>query len=243
MSAQSLFSKKNIKEQIPGTNRGLLEELNLPPELISFIRKNSRNLQIVMICIVFLVLGWISYDYYSGIQEKKGASLLASSLQNEATEQRTQALEKVIAEYGRTSAARWAKIELAHLDYKDGKFAAAAAKYKDVLEKLSADNPLTPLTRLNLAQSYEEDNLFDQAISQYDQLKETAGFANPAYLGLARMYMAENEPIKARSAYQELLNNLEETPDPVIKSQVEAQLALLDEDTPASQSLPEENKE
>jgi predicted negative regulator of RcsB-dependent stress response len=243
MSAQSLFSKKKIKEQIPDTHRGILEELNLPPALISFIRKNSKNLQIVLICAVVLVLGWISFDYYSGVQEKKGASLLASSLENEATEQRTQALEKVIAEYGRTSAARWAKIELAHLDYKDGRFDAAAAKYSEVLEKLPADNPLVPLTRLNLAQSYEEENLFDQAIKQYDQLKKTAGFTNQAYLGLARMYMAKKDPVKARGAYQELLGNLEETPDPAIKSQVEAQLALLDEDSPVIPSPPEGNKE
>ena len=57
------------------------------------------------------------------------------------------------------------------------------------------------------------------------------------------MYMAQKDPIKARAAYQELLTRLEETPDPVIKSQVEAQLAALDEDTPVNTLPPEENKE
>jgi predicted negative regulator of RcsB-dependent stress response len=241
MSAQSLFSKKNIKDQLPSTQKGVMEELNLPPELIAFIRKNTRNLQIILICVVLLVLGWISYDYYSGIQEKKGASLLASSLQNEATEQRTQALEKVIADYGRTSAARWAEIELAHLDYKEGRFEAAAAKYKEVLEKLPVENPLAPLTRLNLAQSYEEAGLSDQAISQYEQLKKAVGFTNQAYLGLGRMYVAKNEPEKARGAYQELLSSLGDTPDPTIKSQAEAQLALLAENSSVSTSPSEEN--
>jgi len=243
MSAQSLFSKKNIKSQQPGTSRGLLEELNLPPELISFIRKNSRNLQICLIVIAILAVGWVFYDYYSGIQEKKGASLLASGLQSESTEQRVQILDNVIKEYGRTDAALWARIELAHLDYKEGRYEAAAAKYSEVLDGLSTDNPLAPLTRLNLAQSYEQAGQLDQAIAQYNTLKNNTGFSNQSYLELARLYKAKNDPAQARTAYQQLLSGLEDTPDPVLKSQVEANLAALDKDSPAIVSDPEENKE
>jgi predicted negative regulator of RcsB-dependent stress response len=243
MSTQSLFSKKNIKSQQPDSGRGLLEELNLPPELISFIRKNSRNLQIGMICVLILVLGWIFFDYYSEMQEKKGASLLATGLQSESTEERVQVLENVIKEYGRTSAARWSKVELAHLDYKEGKFEAAAVKYNEILDALPAGNPLVPLARLNLAQSYEQAGQLDQAISQYNILKKNTGFTNQAYLGLARMYMAKEDPVQARMAYQGLLSNLEDTSDPVFKSQVEAQLAALDAVNPAILSTPEENKE
>ena len=243
MSAQSLFSKKNIESQQPDTGRGLLEELNLPPELVSFIRKNSRTLQICLICIVILVLGWISYDYYSGMQEKKGASLLASGLQNEATEQRIQVLENVIKEYGRTDAALWAKVELAHLDYEEGKYEAAAAKYKGILDNLSGTNPLTPLTRLNLAQSYEQAGQLDQAIAQYNILKNSVGFANQSYFGLARIYMVKDDPEQARMAYQNLLSSLEDTPDPVLKSQVEAKLTVLDKGGAVISSQTEENKE
>ena len=243
MSTKSLFSKKNIKSQLPDSGRGLLEELNLPPELISFIRKNSRNLQIGMICVLILVLGWIFFDYYSEMQEKKGASLLASGLQSESTEERVQVLENVIKEYGRTAAARWSKVELAHLDYKEGKFEAAAVKYNEILDALPAGNPLVPLARLNLAQSYEQAGQLDQAISQYNILKKNTGFTNQAYLGLARMYIAKEDPVQARMAYQELLSNLEDTSDPVFKSQVEAQLAALDAVNPDIISTPEENKE
>ena len=56
MSAQSLFSKKNIASQQPtDTHRGLLDELSLPPQMISFIRKNARSLQIGLIIVVVLV--------------------------------------------------------------------------------------------------------------------------------------------------------------------------------------------
>jgi predicted negative regulator of RcsB-dependent stress response len=243
MSTQSLFSKKNIQSQQPDTRRGLLEELNLPPEMITFIRKNARNLQIGLICVAVLVLAWIFYDYYTEMQEKKGASLLASGLQTESTEQRIEMLENVINDYGRTDAARWSKLELAHLDYKDGRFEAAAAKYKEILETLPAQNSLVPLTRLNLAQSYEEAGQFDQAIAQYSLLKKSPGFINQAFWGLGRMYMAKEDTEQARKTYEELLSSLDDTSDPGLKLQLEAKLASLDAGRPVISSQPEAHQQ
>ena len=245
MSTKSLFSKKNIESQQLDTHRGLLEELNLPPGFIAFIRKNSRNLQIGLICVVLVILSFVFYNYYSEMQEKKGASLLSSGLQTEATDQRVYVLESVIRDYGRTDGARWAKLELAHLDYKEGRFAAAAAKYEEVLDALSADTSLVPLTRLNLAQSYEQADQYDQAITQYNILKKSPGFNNQVYLALGRIYMAREDPVEARKAYEELLNSLDDdtTLDPVLRSQVEAKLASLDAGKPVILSQPEENKE
>jgi len=242
MSTQSLFSKKNIQSQQPDTRRGLLEELNLPPEVTAFIRKNARSLQIGLICVVVLVLAWIFYDYYSEMQEKKGASLLASGLQSESSEQRVEVLGRVIRDYGGTDAARWSQLELAHLDYKEGKFDAAAAKYKEILDALPAGNSLAPLVRLNLAQSYEEAGQIDQAITQYSLLKKSAGFINQAYWGLGRLYMAKDDPVQARKAFEELLNSLDDTSEPGLKSQVEAKLASLDAGKIVSSSQPEENQ-
>ena len=243
MSAQSLFSKKNIQAQQLDTRRGLLEELNLPPALISFVRKNNRNLQIGFVCMVALVLAWIFFDYYIEMQEKKGTSLLASGLQTEAVEQRVQILENVISDYGRTEAARWSKIELAHLDYNEGRFEAAAAKYKEILDALPADNSLVPLTRLNLAQSYEEAGQYDQAIAQYNLLKKSTGFSNHAYWALGRIYMAKEDPVQARRTYEEFLGSLEDTSDPALISRLEAKMAALDADEPVILPQPEENKE
>jgi len=243
MSAQSLFSKKNIQSQQTDSRRGLLEEMNLPPALISFIRKHSRNLQIGLLAVIVLTLSWIFFDYYTEMQEKKGTSLLASGLQTDSVEQRVQVLENVIKDYGRTDAARWSKIELAHLDYNEGRFEAAAAKYKEILDALPADNSLVPLTRLNLAQSYEEAGQYDQAISQYNLLKKSTGFSNQAYWALGRIYMAKEDPIQARRNYEELLASLKEDADPALISQLEAKLATLDAGEPAVSSHPEENKE
>ncbi|KPK27076.1 MAG: hypothetical protein AMJ61_06895 [Desulfobacterales bacterium SG8_35_2] len=243
MSTQSLFSKKNIQSKLPDTSRGLLEELNLPPGLVAYIRKNSRNLQIGLICLAVLVFSWIFFDYYTEMQEKKGASLLASGLQTESTEQRVELLENVIRDYGRTDAARWSKLELAHLEYKEGRFAAAAAKYKEILDDLPAENSLVPLTRLNLAQSYEQAGQYDEAIAQFNLLKKSVGFTNQAYMALGRIYMAKDDPVQVRKVYEELLKSLNDTPDPVLISQVEAKLASLGAEKPAVLPQPEENKE
>jgi len=244
MSAQSLFSKKNIASQQPTeTHRGLLDELSLPPQFISFMRKNARSLQIGLIIVVVLVLGWVFYNYYTELQENKGASLLTSAMQTESAEQQVQILESVIKDYSRTDAARWSKLELAHLDFEAGSFDAAAVKYKEILDSLSSGNPLAPLTRLNLAQSYEEAVQYDQAIAQYTLLKKTSGFENEAYLGLGRIFIAKDEPAQARSAYEELLSVLGDDADPRFKSKVQANLAALDEGKTVTESQPDENKE
>ena len=243
MSAQSLFSKKNIKSQQPDTRSGIMEELNLPPEVISFIRKNARNLQIGLACIVVLALAWIFYDYYTELQENKGASLLASAMQTEATGERTLMLASVVNDYSRTDAARWSRLELAHLDYQEGLFDAAIAKYEEIIDKLSTDSSLLPLTRTNLAQSYEETGQYEQAIAQYNLLKKSIGFKEEAHLALGRIYTARDEPVQARKEYEELLTTMKDEADPQLRSRVQALLVSLGDEKVMPTSQPEENKE
>jgi predicted negative regulator of RcsB-dependent stress response len=244
MSTQSLFSRKNIKSQQPDTHRGLLEELNLPPEMISFIRENSRTLQIALICVAVFVLGWVFYDYYAEQQESKGASLLASAMQVDSPEEQVHILQNVITDYSHTDAALWSKLELGHIDYRDGRFDEATARFKEILDELSPSSSLAPLARLSLAQSYEEEGQYDQAITQYNLLKKDAGFMQQANLALGRIYMVEGEESQARKVYEELLQGLADEPDPALKSKVQAKLASLDVEAPTPPSpVSEESKE
>jgi hypothetical protein len=55
--------------------------------------------------------------------------------------------------------------------------------------------------------------------------------------------MAKKDPNQARMIYQELLGSLENAPDPVLKSQVEARLAVLDADNTAILPQAEESTE
>ena len=243
MSSQSLFSKKNIEAQQPDTRTGLMEELNLPPAVISFVRKNANNLQIGLIVLVVLVLAWVFYDYYTEKQESDAASLLASAMQTEATDQRVQILESVVDRYSRTDGALWSRLELAHLDYQAGRYDAAIEKYERLLAKVSDDNPLVPLVRMNLAQSFEETEKYDRAIAQYATLKNITGFKQEAYLGLGRTYTANNEPAKARKEYEEFLGTMEEETDPQLKALVEALLVSAGDGKTVPAHQPEGNKE
>jgi predicted negative regulator of RcsB-dependent stress response len=242
MSAQSLFSKKNIQSQQPDTRTGIMEELNLPPEVISFIRKHSRNLQIALVAVVVLVLAWVFYGYYSDKQERDAASLLATAMQAEATDEQIQLLDKVISDYSGTDGALWSRLELAHIDFQEGRFEEAIAEYEKILGEISADNSLVPLVKMNLAQSYENVVQYDQAITQYSKLKVSSGFAGEAYLSLGRIYTAKGEPEMARKEYEELLSSMGDEIDPQLKSSIQALIVSVggQETAPAQ---PEEAKE
>jgi len=234
MSDQSLFSQKDIKTIDPERKRDLFDELNLPPKLISFFRKNGRNLKIITVSIAVLVLGWVLYDHYTELQENKGASLLTSALQETSATQKAQTLASVIDEYPRTDAALWSTIELAHLDYEAARFRVAATRYETILGELPGNSSLAPLVRLNLAQSYEELQDFDKALGQYKLLNTESGFSKESYLGQGRVYVMQNEPDAARLVYEEYLNSLGEEPDPAVEAQIQSKLALLQAGQPAA---------
>lgn len=241
MSAQSLFSKKNIESQQPDTRTGIMEELNLPPGLISFIRKNARTLQIALTGTLILILAWVFYDYYSEMQEKRGASLLASAMQIESTDERIEQLKTVVSDYSGTDAALWGKLEIAHFNFKEGRLDSAIANYEEILSKLSADSSLAPLVRMNLAQSFEASGGQEKAITQYNLLKKAVGFKEAAHLSLGRIYMERGESAQARKEYEELLNGFDEGTDPQLKSRIQAKLASIGEGTDIPASKPEEN--
>ena len=238
----NLFSRKNIEAQQADTRSGLLEELNMPPEIISFIRKNARIMQIGAICIALAILGWLSYDYYAAQRENKGAALLASAMQVDSQDLRAQILENVLKDYTRTDAAIWSRLELGNIAYQAGRFEEAAGKFKETLDKLHSASPLIPLVRLSLAQSYEEADQYDQAIAQYNLLKKDTGFKRQANLALGRIFVAKGEADQARRVYEELLQGLAEQPDPELKSKVEATLASLGVVQTTSPSSPPEEK-
>lgn len=234
MSDQRLFSQKDIKTIDPERKSDLFDELNLPPKLISFLRKNGRNLKIITISITVIVLGWVLYDNYTELQENKGASLLTSALQETSATQKAQTLAGVIDEYPQTDAALWSTIELAHLDYEAARFRVAATRYETILDELPGNSSLAPLVRLNLAQSYEQLQDFDKALGQYKLLKAATGFSKEAYLGQGRVYVMQNEPDAARLVYEEYLNSLGEEPDPAVETEIQAKLALLQAGQPAA---------
>ena len=235
MSDQSVFSQKDIQPIDPERKRDLLDELNLPPKLITFLRENTRNLQIGAICITVVVLGWVLYNQYTDLQENKGASLMANALQEISMDRKTLVLNDVIKQYPGTSAALWSEVELAHLDYQAARFQEAAARYEAILGELSGDSSLVPLVRLNLGQSYEQLADYGKALGQYQILKGVTGFSKEANFALGRVYVLQGEPDSARRIYEEYLKSLGDESDPLAVAEVQAKLALLQTDQPVAE--------
>src|SRR3990167_4583757 len=109
MSEQNTYLQQEILNK-PLQKHGLLEELNLPPKAIRFIRENRRNLVIAVLCCVLAIVGWSSLSYYLARQNDRAAALLSEAIEQGEPEQRKALLQKVLAEYGRTGSALWAKV-------------------------------------------------------------------------------------------------------------------------------------
>lgn len=244
MTEQSAFSKKNIQATAAVEKRGLLEELNLPPQLAVFIRKNSRNLLITACVVVVAMLAWAGYDYYAGLQRDRAASLLASAMREKEDGKRLPLLVELQEKYGRTSAATWSLVEMAHIDYRNKRFDEALAKYEKILDGVARDNALFPLLVYRIAQTHEQKGDNAQAIKSYQILVDIPGFSREAYLALGRIYEAANEPAKAREVYEKELAALtdgasDNQPPGELTALIENKLARLKSST-AGKEKPEE---
>lgn len=213
MSEQSAFDRKSIMETTTGTGRGILDELHLPPKVISFIRENQKNLQIVGIVFVVLILALTAYRNYSEGRRDKAAALLVSAMKSEDVSSRVQLLDKLQDEYSGTASALWGRVEMGHLDYQTGNFAGAVSKYEAILKQLKPDSSLRPLIQYSLAQALEEQKSFDRALSLYQEIAKINGYAKEAFTALGRIYEMKNEPAKARDAYEQFLELSADSPN------------------------------
>lgn len=200
MTEHTVFSKKHA-ETMAQDKRAILEELNLPPEIIKFLRNNSRIIQIVLAVAVIAIIGWEGYGKYTTTQRNRSADMLYEAMKVDGDQRITQ-LKALSAKYGASGSGLWGTIEQGHVAFKESKFQEAASFYESALSSIPAENPLFPLAQYNLAQAYE--NLQDQAKAKaaYQKLAETKGFAGESMLGLARIAEIEGKLDEARTQYQ-----------------------------------------
>lgn len=189
----------------PLRKHGLLDELNLPPGAVTFIRKNRKTLLAGLVCFFLAILGWSGVDHYLTRQEDQAASMLAAALAETDSGQRETLLARVISGYSRTGAAIWAKAELGHLALDAGRYDDAARIYQEVSGKISKSGPLYPLVQLALAAAHEGRNAPPEALAAYQRLGGIKGFAGIALLAAGRVYESQKEYAKAKDAYSRLL--------------------------------------
>ncbi|MBA3003790.1 MAG: tetratricopeptide repeat protein [Desulfurivibrio sp.] len=224
MSEQNTYLQQEILNK-PLQKHGLLEELNLPPKAIQFIRRNNRSIIIVLLCGVLAILGWSSLSYYFAKQNDRAAVLLAEAVEQGTPEKRTILLQKILDDYGRTGSAKWAKVEMGHLAFDAQQYDEAITVYRGVRDDLSKSSPMYPLVLMNLAQAYENKNLLPDALSAYQGLAEIKGFAGESYFAMGRIYELQKDVPHAKEMYGKVLT--EEGVAPAVKEEVQVKLNRL----------------
>ncbi len=227
MASESAFNKRLTEETNMEKVEGLLEHLNLPPKVIDFIRNYQRQIQIALVLIVVVVVSLSLYNSYRKGVVEDAASALSTALQNTGDE-KVLSLTQVVSEYGNTTSAQWAKIELAHFDMKNGEYAAAAEKYQVELSNLDESDPLYPLLLFGAGQALEAEKKYGAAVDQYDLLKEFKGYGNIGYTGLARIEETQGNFEKAETVYNNFLLSIGDDPSAAqAKTDIEARIAQL----------------
>jgi predicted negative regulator of RcsB-dependent stress response len=211
MAGENAFNKKLGAETHMDKVEGLLEHLNLPPKVIDFIRKNQRVIQVAIAVIVITVVFWSLYGSYREKIREEASSALSQALRNDQ-EAKPEALRAVADEYAGTSSAIWARVELAHIDMKNGSFDDASKKYQEILSDTKAANPIYPLVIFSLAQSLEKEQRYQDAINQYEVLKSLKGFELIAYTSMARIEEAQGNIEKAIAIYNNFLLQMGDDP-------------------------------
>lgn len=227
MGSENAFNKRLTAETTMDRVEGLLEHFNLPPKAITFIRVHQKTIKITLIVLLVAVVSGSLYKTYRENVREEASSALAAAMRQSGTEQ-TDALQKVVDNYGSTASALWAKIELAHLDMKNGAYAEAGAKYGKILGEVEKSSPLYPLVLFGIAQAYEADKRYAEAISQYDALKTIKGFEHLAYTGIGRIEEMQGNFDRAIAVFNEFLASIGDDPSMArAKEEVDSKIARL----------------
>lgn len=220
MSDNEIFNKESVYNKLL-EKRGLLEQLQIPQPVIVFLRKNAQSLQVVAVGLLLLILAWNGYQYYDAKQVEKSTAMLAQALKEPTDDGRAKALEKVLGEYPRRQAGIWSRLELAHMDFKAGRYQKAIEQYKLAQDSLDTKNPLNPLVLYSMALTYEADAKPGEAINLFEKLANITGFSDTACLAMARIHEARGDVAKAKENYEKVKGK-------AYQELVKARLARLD---------------
>ena len=205
MGKQSAFDQSTIEVQATPPTQDLLDQLNLPPAVADFMRRNRRTIWTVVILVVLLVVGIALYDSYRTYRISRAVEALDAALVIDDSARREQQLRQVIEKYASTPSALWARIELARLQQKKGAIAGAIAILEKINSGLSPDDPAKPLVLFNLGGLYEQAKKLDQALVIYRELSGIKGFAAEAFKAMGRVYEQQHNSGSAAEMYRKYL--------------------------------------
>lgn len=183
---------------------GLLDELNLSPQIISFLRKNALAIEIVAGLVIVLILAWSYYDYHSQGEKNQASLALSTAIKQKDKTARMESLTNVTKEYAGTGAALWSRLEEGHLAFDEGHYDEALRHYQKVYDDLADDNPLRPLVTYAVALADENAGKLDQALTYYQRLADSPGFKTLALAAEGRVYELKGDKANALKIYRQV---------------------------------------
>ncbi len=202
---ESAFDLKHIEDNAASEMSGVLDQLNLPPAFIDFLRKNQRKIWTVIGITAVIVTVVSLYGSYRSYTVNKAAKAYDQALLLEGAEKKT-ALETVAADFSSTASGVWSQVELARIDQEAGDNGAAITRLSEINSSLKESSLMKPLVLVNLGGLYEQENQLDQAVTVYQKLQNQIGFEAMAANNLGRVYEAQDKKDQARGMYNKYLS-------------------------------------
>lgn len=203
MAEQNAFDRQTIDMNAVVEPEGLLEQFNLPPAFIKFLRNNSKTIWIVISCIAVVVVAASLYDSYRTHTLDKAASALDTALQSADNSEKL--LQGVVEEFSSTPSATWAKIALVKLYQDEKKYDEAVALLVEVDADSSLDSLVKPLVAYKLAALYEEQRAMEKALGAYTVLSGMKGFEADAYKAMGRVQESLGNKDQAAAMYKQYI--------------------------------------
>jgi len=216
MADQSAFDRNKIETSAMSETSGILDQLNLPPAVVSFLQKNQRMLWIIVAVLAVSVTAVSLYGSYRNYQINKATSALDAALLATG-DTSADLLQQITEKYSATPSALWARIELAKIAVNKEDLAGAIAQLQVVNSRLTAKDSLKPLVLYRLAGLHEKMRNFTAAIGLYQELTAFSGFAADAHYAMGRVYVAMDQKTEAVEQYQKYLSLTEEAPGGVMR--------------------------
>lgn len=208
MAKEDIFDKEWVDERDKNSLEGLLEQMNLPPSVVKFVKENKRAVQISIALIIFVIVGWSLYGSYRDNRIEKSTEALSAAMEAEG-QQMIDKLAQVEKDYSGTSAALWAKINAAQEMVLSGKMEDANSKFKEVRNDIGKSSTLRPLVMVGIAQTAEVMGNYDESGGEYQKLTEIEGYRDIGYLGLGRIHELKGDSAKALEIYESYLSDID----------------------------------
>jgi len=205
MADQSAFDRNQIETSAMSETSGILDQLNLPPAAVSFLRKNQRMLWVIVVVVAATVIAASLYGSYRNYQLNK-ANAAFDAAQMETGDKRAELLQQVAEKYSATPTASWARVELAKNATDTEDFAGAVAELQMVNTMISAKDPLKPLVLYILGGLHEKKQDYAAAIGFYQELTAFSGFTTDAHYAMGRVYVSMDKKAEAVEQYKQYLS-------------------------------------